>query len=156
MRGGSQTVRGDAKYAAEEGSMADSGDKARRYDLEERLVAFACRIIDVVEALPNARAGNHIGGQLIRCGTSPAPNYAEALGAESRRDFVHKLKVCLKELRETRVWLLMIQRKALIRPEDRLAPVISEADELISIFVTSIGTAQKKQRRSSPISKEQD
>ena len=136
--------------------MAANSEKARRYDLEERLIAFACRIIDVVDALPNTRAGNHVDGQLIRCGTSPAPNYAEALGAESRRDFIHKLKICLKELRETRVWLLMIQRKTLIRPETRLVPIIAEADELISIFVTSVGTAGEKQMRSAPVSKEQD
>ena len=82
--------------------MRTQGGNAR-FDLEERLLNFTCSIIDVVESLPATRAGNHIGGQLIRCGTSPAANYAEAQSAESRNDFIHKLKVVLKELRENRV-----------------------------------------------------
>ena len=67
-------------------------------DLEERMIDFAVRIINVVEALPNTKVGNHIGGQLLRSGTSPAPNYGEAQSAESRRDFIHKMKIALKEL----------------------------------------------------------
>jgi four helix bundle protein len=70
----------------------DKKIKHRKYDLEERLIDFAVRIINIVEALPNTRAGNHIAGQLIRCGTSPAPNYGEAQSAESRNDFIHKIK----------------------------------------------------------------
>lgn len=80
-------------------------------DLEERLIDFAVRIINVVDALPNTKVGNHIAGQLLRSGTSPAPNYGEAQSAESRKDFVHKMKVALKELRETLIWLRIIQRK---------------------------------------------
>jgi four helix bundle protein len=80
-----------------------------KYDLEERLLDFAVRIIEIVEALPNTRTGNHIAGQLLRCGTSPAPNYGEAQSAESRQDFVHKMKICLKELRETNVWLKIVR-----------------------------------------------
>jgi len=114
------------------------------YDLEERLIDFAVRIIRMVESLPNTRVGNHIGGQLLRCGTSPAPNYGEAQSAESRADFVHKMKVCLKELRETRVWLLMIVRAKLIKPSSKLDSLIQETNELISIFVTSIRTAKKR------------
>jgi len=68
-------------------------------ELEERLVQFAVRIIAVVEELPDSKVGKHIGGQLIRSGTSPAPNYGEAQAAESRKDFIHKMKICLKELR---------------------------------------------------------
>jgi four helix bundle protein len=123
--------------------MSKARGNGREFDLEERLVAFAVRVIDVVEALPSTRAGNHVAGQLIRCGTSPAPNYAEAQSAESRNDFIHKLKICLKELRESRVWLLIIQRKPLIKPPQRLDPLLRECHELISIFVTSIATAQK-------------
>lgn len=78
------------------------------FDLEERLIDFAVRTIRAVESLPKNKTGNHITGQLIRSGTSPAPNYGEAQTAESRADFIHKMKVCLKELRETRVWLLML------------------------------------------------
>ena len=75
----------------------------KKYNLEKRLIDFAVRIINVVEALPNTRAGNHIAGQFVRCGTSPAPNYGEAQSAESRNDFIHKIKIVLKELRETKV-----------------------------------------------------
>ena len=92
-----------------------SKDK-RIFDLEERLIDFAVRIIRTAESLPKTRAGNHIAGQLIRCGTSPAPNYGEAQSAESRSDFIHKMKVCLKELRETRIWLLVMVKANLIRP----------------------------------------
>ena len=74
-------------------------------DLEDGLVDFAVRIINVVEALPTSKAGNHIAGQLIRSGTAPAPNYGEAQSAESRKDFIHKMKIALKELRETLIWL---------------------------------------------------
>src|SRR5438552_3701865 len=91
----------------------------RVFDLEDRLIAFCVRILDVVEALPTTKAGNHVAGQLVRCGTSPAPNYAEAQSAESRNDFIHKMKICLKELREIRVWLLIIQRKPLVEPSGR-------------------------------------
>ncbi len=78
-------------------------ENAQGFDLQERLIGFAVRVINVVEALPGDRIGNHIGGQLLRSGTSPAANYGEAQSAESRRDFLHKMKVALKELRETHV-----------------------------------------------------
>ncbi len=115
----------------------------RNYDLQERLIEIAVRVLNVVESLPNSRAGNHVAGQLIRSGTSPAPNYGEAQSAESRKDFIHKMKVALKELRETLVWLLIIQRKPLAEPVDKLTPLIDENNELISIFVASIATGQK-------------
>ena len=115
----------------------------RNYDLQERLIEFAVRVLNVVESLPNSRAGNHVAGQLIPSGTSPAPNYCEAQSAESQKDFIHKMKVALKELRETLVWLLIYQRKALAEPLDKLTPLIEENNELISIFVASIATAQK-------------
>jgi len=118
---------------------------AQEFDLQDRLIEFAVRVMNVVEALPNTRIGNHIAAQLLRSGTSPAPNYGEAQGAESRKDFVHKMKVSLKELRETHVWLLMIQRKPLIEPQEKLAPILCECNELISIFVTSIKTAERNQ-----------
>ena len=83
----------------------------RRYDLEERLLEFASAVIDVSEKLPNTRAGNHVAGQILRSGTSPYPNHGEAEDAESGDDFIHKLKICLKELRETRRWARLIGRK---------------------------------------------
>ena len=119
----------------------------KAFDLEDRLIDFAIRIIRIAESLPKTKIGNHIAGQIIRCGTSPAPNYGEAQGAESRTDFIHKMKVCLKELRETRVWLLMIVRAKLIKPTSKLDPDIDENTELISIFVTSINTARQNQKR---------
>ena len=119
----------------------------RIFDLEERLIDFAVRIIRIAESLPQTKVGIHIAGQLIRCGTSPAPNYGEAQSAESRADFIHKMKVSLKELRETRVWLLIIVRAKLIKPASKLEPLIEENNELISIFVTSIKTAKKRKKR---------
>jgi len=116
--------------------------KDKKFDIEERLIDFAVRIIRTAESLSKTKAGNHIAGQLTRCGTSPAPNYGEAQSAESIADFIHKMKVCLKELRETRVWLLMIIRAYLIKPESKLKPLIDENNELISIFVKSINTAK--------------
>ncbi|RLB29132.1 MAG: four helix bundle protein, partial [Deltaproteobacteria bacterium] len=116
--------------------------EGRAFDIEDRLIDFAVRIIRLAESLPKNKVGNHIAGQLIRCGTSPAPNYGEAQSAESRSDFVHKMKVCLKELRETRVWLLMIVRCDLMKKALKLESLIHENDELISIFATSIKTAK--------------
>ncbi len=118
--------------------------KGSEFDLEERLIDFAVRIIKLTEALPNTRSGNHIRGQVLRSGTSPAPNYAEAQSAESRSDFVHKIKIALKELRETKVWLRMIGKAGLIDSPSKLDPLIQENDELISILVVSVKTASRK------------
>ena len=120
----------------------------KSYDLEERLIDFAVRVIRMAESLPKTKVAYHIAGQLLRCGTSPAPNYGEAQSAESRADFIHKMKVCLKELRETRVWLLMIVRVKLIKPVSKLDSLNQENNELISIFVTSIRTAKKGKKKS--------
>ncbi|MBI3464615.1 MAG: four helix bundle protein [Planctomycetes bacterium] len=128
---------------SQSGTTKEGGEKPREFDLEDRLINFAVRVSTVVEALPNTRAGNHVAGQLVRCGTSSPANYAEAQSAESRNDFIHKMKICLKELRETRVWLLIIQRKPLIKPPHKLGPLLTECNELIAIFVKSIATAQK-------------
>ena len=115
----------------------------REYDLQERMIEFVVRILKIVEVLPETRATNHIASQLIRSGTSPAANYGEAQSAESRKDFIHKMKVALKELRETLIWLLIIQRKPLINSADKLNAIIEETNELIAIFVTSIATAER-------------
>ena len=112
-------------------------------DIEDRLIDFAVRVLNVTEALPNTKAGNDIASQLVRSGTSPAPNYGEAQSAESRRDFLHKMKISLKELRETLIWLRIIERKELC-PPDRLAEILKECDELIAIFVKSVKTAEEK------------
>lgn len=120
--------------------------KNRKYDLAERLLDFSVRTITVVEALPNTLAGNHIASQLLRCGTSSAPNYGEAQSAESRRDFIHKMKIALKEMRETHVWLNIIQRKMLSRSVRDLGALMAECNELISIFVASVRTAEGNKR----------
>jgi len=117
----------------------------RKFDIEERLINFAVRIIRTAESLPKTKAGNHIAGQLNHCGTSPAPNYGEAQSAESIADFIHKMKICLKELRETKVWLLMITRAHLIKPKLKLKPIVDENNELIAIFVKRIQTAKQNQ-----------
>ena len=110
--------------------------------LEDRLVDFAVIVIGVVESLPATKAGNHIAGQLARSGTSPAPNYGEARSAESRKDFIHKMKIALKELRETMIWLKIISRKNL--GDCREVPAaLAECDELIAIFVSSTKTADR-------------
>ena len=112
-------------------------------ELEDRLIDFAVMVIGVVEALPNTKAGNHIAGQLVRSGTSPAPNYGEARSAESRKDFIHKMKISLKELRETVIWLKIISRKRLAE-EALTFGAIKECGELIAIFISSTRTADSE------------
>jgi four helix bundle protein len=121
----------------------------KKFDLEDRLIDFAVRIIRTAGALPKTKAGYHIAGQVIRSGTSPASNYGEAQSAESRIDFVHKMKVSLKELRETRIWLLMIVKANFIKPAAELDALIDENNQLISIFVTSIKTAMQRNQKTS-------
>jgi four helix bundle protein len=114
------------------------------FDLEDRLINFSVTIIRTTESLPKTRVGNHIGGQLVRCGTSAPANYGEAQSAESRADFIHKMKICLKELREVRVWLMIIERSNLMKAASELKAIIGENNELISIFVSSVRTAKEK------------
>ncbi len=124
-----------------------NADEQRNYDLQERLIEFAVRALNVAEVLYDTRTGNHVADQLVRSSTSPAANYGEAQGAESRKDFIHKMKIALKELRETLVWLLIIQRKPLVDAPDKLSSLIKENNEIISIFVVSITTAQKNLKK---------
>jgi four helix bundle protein len=114
----------------------------KKYDLEDRLIEFASRIV-VVEALPKTRAGNYIAGQLIRCGLASALLYGEAQSAESRKDFIHKMKVIIKELKETRICIKLIRRKEMIKPVSRLNNLFKECEELIAIVAKSIDTAKK-------------
>lgn len=116
----------------------------RKYDLEDRLVDYTCRMIDVVEALPNTRAGNYIAGQLIKSCHSPTFNYGEAQAAESTKDFIHKMGVILKELKECRTALKVIGKKEMIKPVVKLEGVYEETEELIAITGKSISTAKKK------------
>jgi four helix bundle protein len=115
-------------------------------DLEERLINFAVLIVQIVETMNDSRAGNHLASQLLRSGTSPALNYGEAQSGESRKDFIHKIKIVLKELRESFVCLQIIQRTRLNRLEEKIKEAIHENNELISIFVTSVATADRNDR----------
>jgi len=118
----------------------------RVYDLEDRLLEFAAMIIELVESLPNTRTGNHVAGQLLRCGTSPLSNHGEVEAAESRKDFLHKLRICLKELRETKRWLRLLGRTRTLATPTNFAAALNEVEELIRIFVASIRTAERNVR----------
>jgi len=111
-------------------------------ELEHRLIDFAVRIVKLSANLPRTPAGKHIAGQILRSGTSPAPNYGEARGAESHADFIHKLRIVLKELNETSIWLRVIKRSRILKPE-LLTEIILENNELCRIFTTSLKTARK-------------
>ena len=113
----------------------------RGEDLEDRLLDFAARVGKLVDALPETRLGRHIAGQLVRSGTSPAPNYAEACAGESKKDFIHKLGIALKELRESRTWIKLIL-KADMLPADRIEPLLDESNQLCNIIGKSVVTAK--------------
>lgn len=113
-----------------------------KFDLEERLIDFAVNIVEICESMPDTRASNHLSGQLIRSGTSPALNYGEAQSGESRKDFIHKIKIVLKELRESFVCLKIIDRSKLYKNKENIKAALIENNELISIFVKSTETAQ--------------
>ncbi|RJE70680.1 MULTISPECIES: four helix bundle protein [Reichenbachiella] len=117
------------------------------YDLEERLIEFSVSIIDVVDKMPSSKAGNHLAGQLVRSGTSVALNYGEAQAGESRRDFIHKLKVVLKELRESYINLQIIKRAKLFDHMELIEKILDENNQLISIFVKSVVTAEGNQKK---------
>jgi four helix bundle protein len=124
----------------ETASRARKGD-----DIARRLLRLAVRIGKGVDALPDTRLGRHIAGQLVRCGTSPPPNYDEARAAGSHDDFVHKLGIVFKELRESRVWPSLIMEAELLRPE-QLTDLIDECDPLCNIIGKSRATAQANSR----------
>jgi four helix bundle protein len=126
----------------------EESPRTKRFDLEERLIDYSVLITGIVESIPNTRAGNHYAGQLIRSGTSPALNYAEAQSGEFRKDFIHKLKIVLKELRETIVCLKIINKTNLFKSKESIQQAINESNELISIFVKSVGTAQNNMQMS--------
>ncbi len=114
-------------------------------ELSERFLEFAARIIVLVQSLPNDRAGRHISGQLLRCGTSIGANYEEARGAESQADFIHKIGVAWKESRESKYWLRLIQKSKLLASE-RLNALIQEASEISAILAKSHLTARSRQK----------
>lgn len=114
-----------------------------RYDLEDCLILFGVGVCRLTERLPATPLGSHVGSQIIRSSTSLLANYGEVQGAESRRDFIHKLSICVKELRETRAWLKLIAAMDLCAAE-RLRPVMSECDQLLAILTSSIRTARRR------------
>ena len=114
------------------------------YDLDERLLEYSTRSIRLTEKMHPTRAGKHIADQLLRSSTSPLGNHGEAQAAESTKDFIHKLKIVLKELKESLRWLKLIKRVPLIDTPERLDEIVDETDQLIRIFASSIVTAQKK------------
>ena len=116
--------------------------QTRADELEERLVDFAVRVVKL-SALPKTPAGRHMAGQILRSGTLPAPNYGEARGAESSADFIHKLRIVLKELNETAIWLRLIDRSQLLKSE-LLADIINENAALCRIFTASLKTARQR------------
>ena len=116
----------------------------KKFDLDERLIDFAVDVIKFIEILPCSKAAVHLGGQLLRSGTSPSLNYGEAKSGESKNDFVHKMKVCLKELRESYNCLRIMHRAGIYISEKEVLNLIQESNELICIFVKSIVTATKK------------
>jgi four helix bundle protein len=118
-----------------------STPRSRADELEERLIDFAVRVVNLSANLPKTPAGKHIAGQIMRSGTSPAPNYGEARGAESHADFVHKLRIVLKELNETSIWLRIIERSQLLRKE-LIKGIIQENTELCRIFIASLKTTR--------------
>lgn len=118
----------------------------RKYDLEDRLVKFAILILEVCDLLPNTRAANNLEHQLCKSGTAPALMYGEVQAAESRADFIHKMKMLLKELRETRISLRIIGEKPIIKHE-KAETALKECNELIGIFTKSITTANKNKLR---------
>jgi four helix bundle protein len=116
---------------------------AKGDDIQERLVALAASIVAFCNELPKSAGGSHLANQLMRSGTSPAPNYAEARGAESDRDFLHKLRIVLKELNETEVWIQIIIRARLVTPES-IQPMREECTSLSRIIAASIRTLQRR------------
>jgi four helix bundle protein len=117
----------------------------RPFDLDERLLAFSVDIVRLVESMHKTRAANHVAGQLLRSGTSALPNHGEAQGAESKADFVHKMSICLKELRETERWLRLVQAVPLVDDDGLVGSLVKEVDELVRIFKSSIRTAKGEQ-----------
>ena len=115
-----------------------------KHDLEERLLAYASDIIRLTDKLSTSRAGAHVANQLLRSGTSPLSNHGEAQAAESRDDFVHKMSVCLKELRESMRWLRLTARVPLVKDVAETEQLLAETEELVRIFKASIRTAKEK------------
>ncbi len=117
----------------------------KKKDLQERLIDFSVMIIKIADQMPAKKAGSHLAGQMIRSGTSVSLNYGEAQAGESKKDFIHKMQIVLKELRETYVCLQIVLKAGLFGSKDELEKALAENDELIAIFVKSIETAKSNE-----------
>jgi len=129
----------------QEGTARAKAPQSQADELEDRLVDFAVRIVKLSARLPKTAAGRHVAGQILRSGTSPAPNYGEARGAESTADFVHKARIVLKELNETSIWPRVLERSQILKTE-LLTDIINENSELCKIFTASLKTARSRNR----------
>ena len=118
----------------------------KKFDLEERLIDFSVLVIEISKKMPKIKASSHLSGQLLRSGTSAALNYGEAQSGESRKDFIHKMSIVLKELRETLVCLKIIERSQFINDSTNLIQAKKECNELVSIFVKSLQTVKRNSR----------
>ena len=123
-----------------------SGEVSRPNELQKRLITFAAKIVDVSVRLPRTREGRHIGAQVLRSGTATAANYGEARGAESRSDFIHKLRIVLKELNETAVWLELIAECSLV-PREKLVGIVAENQELCRIYCRICTNCKRRGKR---------
>jgi len=122
----------------------------KKFDLDERLIEYAAMVSETVGDLPHNMAGNYLADQLIRSGLAPALNHAEAQSAESRADFIHKMKISLKELRESFIFLRIIERLKLLQDDAKLGSILDETNQLISIFVKSIETTKRNKNKPRP------
>ena len=120
-----------------------SANTNKIFDLQQRLVSYAVSVIKMTDKLPSSLIGRHIASQILRSSTSPAANYAEAQGAESNADFIHKLKIALKELRETNIWLMIIEQAQILH-DSKIKSIMDETSQLTAIIFKSIETASKR------------
>jgi four helix bundle protein len=145
MESQTETAECPQSEASQSEASRANTSQSRADELEERLIDSAVRIINLTSRLPKTPAGKHIAGQILRSGTSPAPNYGEARGAESPADFVHKLGVVLKELNETSIWLRVIERSGILRRE-LLSEIIEENRALGKFIASSLRTARTRRK----------
>jgi four helix bundle protein len=141
------TLNAQRSTLNEEIPAASRFEKSERFDLEDRLLRFAANVVRLSEGIPSSRAGKHVAGQFLRAGTSVLPNHGEAQAAESPNDFVHKLRICLKDLRETRRWLRLILEVPLLKEADQADHLLNETEQLIKIFAASVRTVLQKQTK---------
>ena len=121
--------------------------KLKNFDLEDRLIDFSIRVSVIIDKLPQDKFVNHLSSQLLRSSTSVALNYGEAQGAESLKDFIHKMRVVLKELKESKVCLKLILKKSIYNSSSELVNTINENKELIAIFIKSLETAERNRNK---------